>query len=132
MREENAEFQSETRRRARRRPLVAAGAFVPLLAARRRRRPPSLEHVLQHGGGVGGPRLPALDGAAQVLDAAAALPDLLELARQDLSPPLPGQTGLLQTQLAHLHVVLSCNQHSESYVQLIRSQDEPMSKRKTL
>lgn len=67
----------------------------------------SLEHALQHGRGVGGSRLPVLDGAAEVLDPAAALPDLLELPGKDLGAPLPGQARLLQTQLAHLHVVLS-------------------------
>lgn len=66
----------------------------------------SLEEILKHGRGVGGPRLLALDGAAQVLDAAAALPDLLKLPGQDLGTPLPGQARLLQTELTHLHVIL--------------------------
>lgn len=70
-------------------------------------RGPSLELALQHGGGVGGPRLAALDGGAEVLHAAAALPDLLKLTRENLSPTLPGQTRLLQAQLTHLHVVLT-------------------------
>lgn len=67
----------------------------------------SFQQALQHGRGVGGARLPVLDGAAEVLDAAAALPDLLELSREYLSAPLPGQARLLQAQLAHLHVVFA-------------------------
>lgn len=54
-----------------------------------------LQEALQHGGGVGGPGLAGLDGAAQVLDPPAALPDLLKLPRQDLRPPLPGQASFL-------------------------------------
>lgn len=65
----------------------------------------SLEETLKHGGGVRGPRLLVLDGLLEVLNAVAALPDLLKLPGQDLGAPLPGQTRLLQTQLAHLHVV---------------------------
>lgn len=80
--------------------------------------PPSLEHVLQHGRGVGGSRLPALDGAAEVLNPAAALPDLLELPGEDLGPPLPRQARLLQAQLAHLHVVLSWDENMRRRVQL--------------
>lgn len=67
----------------------------------------SLEETLKHGGGMRGPRLLVLDGLLEVLDAVAALPDLLELPGQDLCAPLPGQTRLLQTQLAHLHVVFA-------------------------
>lgn len=67
----------------------------------------SLEEALKHGGGVRGPRLLVLDGLLQVLDAVAALPDLLKLPGQDLSAPLAGQTRLLQAQLAHLHVVFA-------------------------
>lgn len=77
-------------------------------SAKPRLRAPSLEHALQHGCGVGGPRLPALDGAAEVLDPAAAFPDLLKLPGEDLGAPLPREARLLQAQLAHLHVVLSC------------------------
>lgn len=73
-------------------------------------RTPSLEHALQHGRGVGGPRLPALYGAAEILDPAATLPNLLELPGEDLGSPLPRQARLLQAQLAHLHVVLSWNE----------------------
>lgn len=58
-------------------------------------RTPSLEHALQHGRGVGGPRLPALNGAAEILDPAAPLPDLLELPGEDFSSPLPRQARLL-------------------------------------
>jgi len=68
----------------------------------------SFEQVLEHGGGEGGARLLALDGALQVLHAVAALPDLLKLPREDLGAALPGQARLLQAQLAHLHVVLTC------------------------
>lgn len=66
-----------------------------------------LEQVLQHGCGVGGPGLPALDGALQVLDASTALPDLFKLSGQDLSTTLASQTCLLEIQLTHLHVVLA-------------------------
>lgn len=66
-----------------------------------------LEQILQHGRGIGGPGLPALDGALKVLDASAALPDLFKLSGQDLSPTLPSQTRLLQIQLTHLHVILA-------------------------
>ena len=82
-----------------------------------------LEHALQHGRGVGGARLPALDGAAEVLDPAAALPDLLELPGEDLGAPLPRQARLLQTQLAHLHVVFSCCTEVKS----VRQQQAEMS-----
>lgn len=67
----------------------------------------SLEETLKHGGGVRGPGLLVLDGFLQVLDSLTALPDFLELPGEDLGTPLPGQTRLLQTQLAHLHVVFS-------------------------
>lgn len=69
--------------------------------------PVSLEETLKHGGGVRGAGLLVLDGFLQVLDPVAALPDLLELPGQDLGAPLPGQTRLLQAQLAHLHVVFA-------------------------
>lgn len=95
-------------RAPRRRPVrsLVHGPFV----SGEKSRTPSLEHALQHGRGVGGPRLPALDGAAEILDPAATLPDLLELPGKDFRPPLPRQARLLQAQLAHLHVVLSWNE----------------------
>lgn len=74
---------------------VIAGAFVPLFVCGERplplalATPPSLEHALQHRRGVGGPGLPGLDGVAEVLDAAAAFPDLLELTREDLGAAFP-------------------------------------------
>lgn len=89
--------------------VLGSWCIRPFVCSERPRpRAPSLEHALQHGCGVGGSRLPALDGAAEILDPAAALPDLLELPGEDLSSPLPRQTRLLQTQLTHLHVILSC------------------------
>lgn len=75
-----------------------------------------LEQVLQHGRGIGGPGLPALDGALKVLDASTALPDLFKLSGQDLSTTLPSQTRLLEIQLTHLHVILACRQEtSQNY-----------------
>lgn len=75
-----------------------------------------LEQVLQHGRGIGGPGLSALDGALKVLDASAALPDLFKLPGQDLGTALPSQPCLLKIQLAHLHVVLACRQEtSQNY-----------------
>jgi len=71
-----------------------------------------LEQVLQHGCSVGGPGLPALDGALQVLDASTALPDLFKLSGQDLSTTLSSQTCLLEIQFTHLHVVLACRRET--------------------
>lgn len=92
-------------------------ARLPARAGQARLEPCTLlEQVLQHGRGIGGPGLPALDGALKVLDASAALPDLFELPGQDLSPALPSQTRLLEIQLAHLHVILACRQEtSQNY-----------------
>lgn len=67
----------------------------------------SLEKVLEHGGRVGGSGLLAFDGVPKVLDSAAALPDLLELAGENLRSAFSREPGLLQTELAHLHVVLT-------------------------
>lgn len=67
----------------------------------------SLEETLKHGGGVCGAGLLVLDGFLQVLNSIAAFPDFFKLPGQDLRPPLPGQTGLLQAQFTHLHVVFS-------------------------
>lgn len=72
--------------------------------------PALLQQVLQHGCGVGGPRLSALDGALKVLDASAALPDFLELSRQNLGAALPSEARLLEVQLAHLHVILTSHE----------------------
>lgn len=66
------------------------------------------QQALQHGSGVCGSGLSALDGVSEVLNSSAALPDLLKLAGQNLSAALPRQTGLLQTQLAHLHIIFTC------------------------
>ena len=85
---------------------VSAGAVVPLRVCVCVWRV-LLEQTLQHGRGVRGPGLFVLYGLFKVLDAVAAFPDLLKLTRQDLRPPLPGQAGLLQTQLTHLHVVFA-------------------------
>lgn len=65
----------------------------------------SLEETLKHGGGVCGASLLVLDGFLEVLNSITALPDLLKLPGEDLRPPLPGQTRLLQAQLTHLHIV---------------------------
>lgn len=70
--------------------------------------PRSLEQTLQHGGGVCRPGLLVLDGFLEVLNSIAAFPDFLKLPGQYLRASLPGQTGLLQTQLAHLHVIFAC------------------------
>lgn len=66
-----------------------------------------LEQVLQHGRSIGGPGLPALNGALKVLDASTTLPDLFKLSGQDLSTTLASQTRLLEIQLTHLHVILA-------------------------
>lgn len=75
--------------------------------SRRRNGRCSLEKVLEHGGRVGRSGLLAFDGGPKVLDSAAALPDLLKLAGEDLRSTFSREPGLLQTQLAHLHVVLT-------------------------
>lgn len=49
----------------------------------------SLKHALQHGRGIGGSGLSALDGAAEILDTPTALPDFLKLPRKDLRSSLP-------------------------------------------
>ncbi len=65
------------------------------------------EHALQHSSGVRGSGLPALNGVFKVLNASTAFPGVLKLALQNLSTTLPSQTGLLQTQLTHLHIILT-------------------------
>lgn len=66
------------------------------------------QQALQHGSGVCGSGLSALDGVSEVLNSSAALPDLLILAGQNLSAALPCQTRLVQTQLTHLHIIFTC------------------------
>lgn len=82
-------------------------ALVGGAGAGGRRARPLLQQALQHGRGVRGPRLSALDGALEVLDAPAALPNFLKLSRQNLSPALPSQARLFEIQLTHLHVILT-------------------------
>lgn len=53
------------------------------------------QQALQHGSGVCGSGLSALDGVSEVLNSSAALPDLLILAGQNLSAALPCQTRLV-------------------------------------
>lgn len=67
----------------------------------------SLEEVLKHGGSVCWAGLLVLNGFLQVLNSITAFPDFFKLPGQDLCPSLPGQTGLLQAQLTHLHVVFA-------------------------
>lgn len=74
-----------------------------------------LEQVLQHGRSIGGPGLPALNGALKVLDASTTLPDLFKLSGQDLSTTLASQTRLLEIQLTHLHVILACRRETPQH-----------------
>lgn len=84
-------------------PSTAAGA--PSCPVRGQR---LLQQILQHGRGVRGPSLSALNCTLQVLDSSAAFPDFFELSWQNLSTTLPSQACLLKVQLAHLHVILTC------------------------
>lgn len=67
----------------------------------------SLEETLKHSSCIRGASLLVLNGFPEVLNSITAFPDLFKLPGQDLCPPFPRQTSLLQTQLTHLHIIFA-------------------------